>query len=717
MHNITREQCEEFRANPTRNPLTRRPIDPTKATALSLRQICDERNPLVQRRQRTQRTQNDTNESISRTQCDEFRANPGRNPKTGKRIDPEKQVARKLRNDCDRLHPIQQPRPVQVPNERIEIERARNTSEEIMIRFGDQNVSLQRLRIDLYNIGRYFGPRSVEQIDSAIHPLPLTTQTLIFDYKQLLYRMLGNEYAVPIYVLGWHNLPLNERTFITPRVVNHISVPDARSFINRINQHYGIDEPSPDVNVIRKVYSPSDVDFNTLPASCVTLFTNVSPEFKNVTNIFRKMCKDMYATCTTSNLSTIRRNIHIIGETTAVVVEISQEAVAAKKVLQEMFNIIKNRPSLKNVWRASDINRLLIHVQGAQGVGSGVTRSVLTMLADEIANIGLFIPAEEGGIRRIINPRCMNVKFIKDLGFRVTNVDDIKRVFTMIGEVITLCVRNDIPINIAFSHAILARMIFKETEISLDEDTFYYFIDMPKTSRPELLLLSSADDIEYTGLEMNTKFNLVTEDKNADLTKHNYHKYLNLVARHQLVHRHTRESPDTYELLQALVRGVYIKNKLRANNATVNLLDKMIGGVPIDEDSLRAWVALNLMKCTTNNKALKWMHEIMLDMGQKFPFSEINKDPKGLTPNERKETFLQFIRRLMHFWTGVRRFDATKEHQIVILNTGGLPKSSTCFYQLKLPNNLASRQDLYTRLVKAVYNVEDIVGLYGGKCK
>lgn len=41
--------------------------------------------------------------------------------------------------------------------------------------------------------------------------------------------------------------------------------------------------------------------------------------------------------------------------------------------------------------------------------------------------------------------------------------------------------------------------------------------------------------------------------------------------------------------------------------------------------------------------------------------------------------------------------------------------SSTCFYQLKLPNEVRSKAELYRVLVIAVYGVEQGIGLYGGK--
>ena len=81
---------------------------------------------------------------------------------------------------------------------------------------------------------------------------------------------------------------------------------------------------------------------------------------------------------------------------------------------------------------------------------------------------------------------------------------------------------------------------------------------------------------------------------------------------------------------------------------------------------------------------------------------------------ERKRIFLQFIEKLIGFWSGLKRIKTDQTYQVFVIR-GRLPMSSTCFYQLKLPNEVRSKAELYRVLVIAVYGVEQGIGLYGGK--
>ena len=107
--------------------------------------------------------------------------------------------------------------------------------------------------------------------------------------------------------------------------------------------------------------------------------------------------------------------------------------------------------------------------------------------------------------------------------------------------------------------------------------------------------------------------------------------------------------------------------------------------------------------------------EILSDQGNTFPFEEIGMNPPAPTAQEeRKAIFIDFIVRLLYFWSGLKAVDNRRMYQVIIRYSTGLPTSSTCFTQLKLSSIVATKDKLYRDLVKAVYNVERGVGLYGG---
>ena len=176
--------------------------------------------------------------------------------------------------------------------------------------------------------------------------------------------------------------------------------------------------------------------------------------------------------------------------------------------------------------------------------------------------------------------------------------------------------------------------------------------------------------------------------------------------------------------MQALVDGFYIRNKLRRNNATVKQLDKLMSGVSITEASIRTWLTLDKILIDSNTpqeaKVGAWFEEILNDAGRSFPMDEFEQEKSSSksksTSKQKKEKFVEFFTKLMFFWSGLRKLNATSTYQVVFID-GAMPRASTCFYQLKLPKGVANKETLYRKLVTAVYNVEAGVGLYGGGTK
>jgi hypothetical protein len=346
------------------------------------------------------------------------------------------------------------------------------------------------------------------------------------------------------------------------------------------------------------------------------------------------------------------------------------------------------------------------------GVGIGVARTAIQNIVDDIHDLKFFVPAEDGSNRLIINPD-MSVAYVRSKGFEVNGSKDLKTLYHFIGQVLAFCVRNDIPTNLNLSYGILSHMLLKHSEIDLDEFVMYYFMEMPTNAHPYIQLLSAADAIEDTYLSFNAEFPLKrNNNENDDVTKHNYKEYLQLRSYYLIGKRNG-------ELLQDLVDGFYIRNRLRRQNATVMQLDRLIGGLAITEQNIRDWVAADRISNPAgtpySTHIVSWIKEIMLDFGEEFPYDEVPNIGEHNTAKQRKEIFIDFIGRFMHFWTALRKLDQNRVHQVSIIETQGLPKSSTCFYQLKIPQGIRSKDVLYRRIVSAVYNVEAGLGLYGGR--
>ena len=384
--------------------------------------------------------------------------------------------------------------------------------------------------------------------------------------------------------------------------------------------------------------------------------------------------------------------------------------MSEQKAFARFYNLLESNTNIADIITRSFIDNVVIINPDREAVGSGLTRDMFQLCADHLVATELFVPAEPGAVRMVINPK-VTVESLREKGFIVRSNDEITNVYYRAGEFMAFCVRNDIPINMKLSRAILARILYKQSEIQNEEYFVYMMSEMPETTSGLFTLLRRPDDIEYAELEMNDEFKLVAN--NEPLTIDNYTKYLGLRAKHQLLHQMLPDEEDTTPWLRAFLDGFYIRNRLRRNNVTINELDDLLSGVPITVENVREWMTTKIQFPDANNDFKMQVLQILGDSDlAEFPFDQIGKDATSMTLEEKQAEYITFISKLLFFWSGLRKIDMSKTYQIIRINARGLPKASTCFYQLKIPFEIRDKQDLYRKLVQAVYLVEEGLGLY-----
>jgi hypothetical protein len=357
--------------------------------------------------------------------------------------------------------------------------------------------------------------------------------------------------------------------------------------------------------------------------------------------------------------------------------------------------------------------------KGQAGIGAGVTRTFIQGVIQNIRNDGFFILADEESGRYVLNPD-VTVEFLKAKGYNVKDEDAIDDIYRLIGRFFAFCIRNDVPVDMYLSRAVLSRLVFKESEIEPDEDVMYYLMDMKQIATSMINLMRDAQNIEAIGINFNDEFPLVKAKEDVVVTADNFKDYLRLRARHQMTRQIAEGKQDTSRRLKALVDGFYIRNKLRRNHATIKHIEKLLNGLSITEESIRTWLKGNHMDIRYSDdreaQVGTWFREILRDEGRTFPLGEFDKSASTTTLAERKKLFVEFFTNLMYFWCGLRKLDTRRTYEVTFIENP-IPKAATCFYQLKLPKNVPSKEELYRKLVSAVFNVEAGVGLYGGKTR
>jgi len=467
----------------------------------------------------------------------------------------------------------------------------------------------------------------------------------------------------------------------------------------------------------------SSLDETQLHTSCINLLSDTNnPTFRRFTNKLKKICQQHLEKCDNRRLNDIRRAYqsdvreNITYDTEFITISI----VPDKPFWPQIINDYLYAPTdIGDFMKVLDEN-LLIKFINQKGVGQGVTRTFIQGCLDNIIEHGFFIKTDELSNRYVINPD-LTLEKLQALGYQVRGESEIQFIYEKIGAFYQFCMISGYPIGFYLSRSLLYKIIKpKKTPASLS-DTFvlYYLLEMPSISAGIINLLRHPETIKDTGLEFNDDFPLVETD--APLTADNFRNYLQLRTVHQYTQQLYPRAFNTHSRLEAFLNGFKLyHHKFKAYDMTVSELDKFLCGDSLTLESFMEWYSespitysISVLESPTPLK--EWFDSILKDNGETFPYIELGME-RPSTKDGRKTIFLEFISKLLAFWSGIRSLQTSIRYQVIAIDNP-VPKSSTCFYQLKLPKNLPSRDDLYRRLVMAVYGVEQGIGSAGGKGK
>jgi hypothetical protein len=349
-----------------------------------------------------------------------------------------------------------------------------------------------------------------------------------------------------------------------------------------------------------------------------------------------------------------------------------------------------------------------------EGRGIGLVYVLFQGLIDDIKKYKFFIPTEDGSNTYVINP-----DFDRNQMFQSTEINKISvlTMYEFIGEFLGFCVMNNFGLGFHLSRALVNALMTPSDDsefrhIKHAEFVMIFLSEFPQEARTVLKFLEKPDMLKDLELSYNDYFQLVPDSKNRPVTPKNLCDYIYRKSKHQLLYQLYTGAKNTAEQLNALRRGFWIqKRDISIAKLTPSILYQMLYGNAISYDTLNQWIPRIQFQPSLNPEVVVWFREILDDKGQTFPWDVVRSE----VPN-RNEIFLEFIRKLLQFWSGVSQISPNTYYRVnqVSMRPRALPRSHTCFTVLDLPSDIASREDLYRRLVQAVFFVELGVGEYGG---
>lgn len=132
----------------------------------------------------------------------------------------------------------------------------------------------------------------------------------------------------------------------------------------------------------------------------------------------------------------------------------------------------------------------------------------------------------------------------------------------------------------------------------------------------------------------------------------------------------------------------------------------------INPRNMEAWVkGTNIIAFQTQKQhelqIHRWFLSILLDRGKTFPVRDVSVNVS------RYLLYQDFLERLIYFWSG-KKYLSTKDTYCIDFTSKGFPKHVNQRNTILLPRDVMNKNELYSKLVVATFNITEGRGLYGG---
>jgi len=480
--------------------------------------------------------------------------------------------------------------------------------------------------------------------------------------------------------------------------------------------------------------------------TCAEMLSNISSPFKRTANKLKLICNSFSKQCTSLD----REKLYLWRELSEYPTSRTRTVKANPEYcIPSLFKLWKAQsPRERATYMLLDKDLLYIEYEGQMGEGDGVRRSFIQRVLDEFIIHKIFVPSTgESSERHFINPEFDPSKaFKKACGMQFVSEEEYVIFYEFIGRLLGFVLMNDVGLSFHLSHSILAHMIYKHEDITNDDYLAYGLFDFQDEFRSYINLMRQPEHIEYAYLSFNSDYDLRSTDDDVDVSS--FGDYIREKCKYRMLHKvfSKEQKPnavDVYPRFKGMVKGFSTLRKFFGTlKLTVPTLDKLLtfGTVSLTTvldliENFERNMAGNYVETTAN------MVSILRDNGETFPYDVIGIErPRSQT--ERRKYFLQFIERLLMFWSSYKRYcdslgyflivkhveefdaakrvtrnaDASKRRALTENERKNmLPESHTCFARIDIPDTYKNDRDLmYRKLVQCAYFMEAGISNLGG---
>jgi hypothetical protein len=299
--------------------------------------------------------------------------------------------------------------------------------------------------------------------------------------------------------------------------------------------------------------------------------------------------------------------------------------------------------------------------------------------------------------------------------------------FKFFGNLLSFLLINEFTIPFKLSSAILSTLVYPDVNVcnkTYHHQFYYLYYDKPEIYRSYKDFIKEPSNLEYACFNADDLISDLTlsDSSSSDITTDNFAEYLEKLAKYRFPQK-------THPYYKAISEGFnkVVRNSLNMKSTPLLILDKLISNTKITIEEVQQLKEAFQSNMTAKISSIDSRDEkqntrrvsnyIITALSGPFSVKKQNDRVELLTESE----YLDFVSRLLRFWSGWNHFKQTPnlKYNIKIIQNRSiqsLPSSHTCFYQIDMP----PYDDLQTcldKLYMVVYNVELGIGLAGGSKK
>jgi len=480
----------------------------------------------------------------------------------------------------------------------------------------------------------------------------------------------------------------------------------------RIPEYFVKDNIKEIDSIEKKSFSSANIEnVNDIDTTCIQNVAGIQNKYKKFQNKMIRVCENHTKQITMMSNAEIQEMLRKYNSSSEMYDPKINIPIVSDYPLLSLFHHFYSNPNCldmpKNNTKIVSYtfkNNRLIRDPGAD-VG-GILNQTMSNIAHELFTFKVFIKQNEDSVKYCFNPEFQfekkHIEYFKKVGEKssegifkdITDGVIYNTFYKFIGKLLSFFLQNSFQLPYHLSSYILNCFKFKQNKIKDHEHIFYVMNDMPDMSKSIInLMKEEPSTIEYLDMNYNDIYKIQFDKKEGDLiTSKNLEQYFIDFAKHVNTNNilridqtgQTDKISDVGYIYHNFSQGIdnEFRKVLQYRNLSHSIIDKMMTYEEITIEVLNKLydnIHINIFMTNQAKDRTKY-----LDNYRTY-IKNILFNRQNLFMSY--DFHINFIKKLLQFWTGIDYYKAEIKYKINIIpyRTSGFPVSHTCFNRMDIP--------------------------------